>query len=159
MVVLYETMIVLGTVLILRFINHQDIGSVDKIYFSANNSFLNSKSWFDICSFAHFKVGMGLQRLLSFLPLPKGFLHLLFIVTVCVYEIVENNPKHLAAWGEKTYTGDALINSFTDIICAIAGYYFAGFLPIVPFIIIFVLFLSIYPCSPKMLAKVKKRLK
>jgi len=154
--VVAETVVVVATLLFLRTVYNQDIGALGNFYFSESNSHLNSKGWFDVCSFGHFKVGMGVQKALSLLPLSENVRHFFLVSVVCLYEIIENNESRLGAWRVKTYTGDSIINSFTDIACAVAGYYFASLFSWVPFLIVFAVFLSIFKCSPKVGEKITR---
>lgn len=154
--VLAELFILLVTLLLLRTVNHQDIGTLNKLYFSENNSHMNSKAWFDVCSIGHFKVGMGLQKVLSLLPLSENVRHIMMFVIVCLYEIIENNESRISAWVVKTYTGDSMINSFTDIGCAVAGYYTCTFIPWIPFLVLFPVLLFTFKCSPQVGKKIVK---
>ena len=129
--------------------NNQEIGRLDILAKDTRGSSLNSKVWLDYCSIVHFAIGMLLQKLLLFLPVSTQERHIIMSVLVSGFEIGENNPKFVKLWADESYTGDSLINSFTDIITAVLGYELARYLPFYPTLITGALLIRFAPCRSK----------
>ena len=129
--------------------NNQEIGRLDILAKDTRGSSLNSKVWLDYCSIVHFAIGMLLQKLLLFLPVSTQERHIIMSVLVSGFEIGENNPKFVKLWADESYTGDSLINSFTDIITAVLGYELARYLPFYPTLIAGALLIRFAPCRSK----------
>jgi hypothetical protein len=151
-----EFFLILISVYIFRYVNNQPWGRTDIFYINRNDTILNQQTWFDPCSFTHFILGMLFQQISKFLviPLPKGVFELIFVIFVCAFEIVENNKAVVGLWGDSSYGGDAVINSFTDIIIALFGYALASKMPSFVVIMILLTFVFLAPCgSPRYLVQ------
>lgn len=129
--------------------NNQEVGRMNILARDTRGSSLNSKVWLDYCSIVHFAIGMLLQKLFLFLPVSNQVSHIMMVVLVSGFEIGENNPKFVKLWADESYTGDSLINSFTDIITAVLGYELAKYLPFYPTVIVAALLVKFAPCRSK----------
>ena len=141
--------IILVSVYIFRYVNKQPWGRYDIFYINRNDTVLNQQTWFDPCSFTHLIFGMILQEIVKYLvvPIPKAVCELIVVILFCAFEIVENNKAVTKIWGDSSYTGDAVINSFTDIIIAIFGYALASKMNSFAVILIILVFLFLRPCG------------
>ena len=145
---MFEVCIVVFTLFYLKFVNKQPWGNLHTLYCNDCTT-MNSMTWFDRYSTVHFYVGALWYFALKLTNWSAKMRHLAMICAICVYEMGENTQGWQTTWHDPSYLGDALINSFTDIIVAIAGYMLANCVGFIPMLLLCVVFhiLHMFPMN------------
>ena len=102
------------------------------VVFSSENS-QHSTDWYTFSHIIHgFIFYFLLKRFLK--KIPQKYFILIAITIECVWEIFENTPLIINRYREATialdYYGDSIINSISDILAMIVGFYIAKKSPI-----------------------------
>jgi hypothetical protein len=104
----------------------------------------NSQQIFDWYTFTHVLHGLGFYLLLAVVTpwLPVRTRFLLAVVIEGVWEVLENSPiiidRYRTATISLDYYGDTVINSVSDIIAMIAGFWTARTFPVWASVVVFV---------------------
>jgi hypothetical protein len=100
------------------------------------NSPENSQQLFDWYSFSHVIHGIAFYYLFRFATRrrwPLGALLLLAVGVEAAWEVFENTPFTIDRYRKATvalnYYGDSVLNSVSDILCCVAGFFLAATLP------------------------------
>jgi hypothetical protein len=100
------------------------------------NSAENSQQLFDWYSFSHIIHGFLLyagMRLLGRAKWPLALCLVLATLVEASWEVLENSPIIIDRYRQtmaQGYYGDSILNSMSDISCAIAGFVLAAYLPV-----------------------------
>ena len=144
---LVEAVIIALTLFVGKVINKQKLGRWDIIVKSTRGTPLNQQTWFDHCSVTLVAFGMLFQKLALFIPWSKEKRHLAMVSGLGIFKVLENNEYFLDVWKDRSFQGEALINTFADMLCGIAGYEVGVYTPFTTALILSAALIFFNPCQ------------
>ena len=142
-----EIAIIALTLLVCKFLNNQKLGRWNILVKNTRGTSLNQQTWFDFCSLTIVAFGMLFQKIALFLPWTKEARHLALVSGLGVFKVLENHAFFLHVWKDPSFKGEALINTFADMLCGVAGYEFAKYTPYIPTVFLSGALIYLIPCQ------------
>ena len=142
-----EVAVIALTLLMCKFVNKQKLGRWDIVFKNTRGTPLNQQTWFDYCSGTLVAFGMLFQKITTFLTLTNEAKHLALASSLGIFKVLENNSTFLHVWNDRSFKGEALINTFADIMCGFAGYEVAKYTPFFPTLFLSAALIYLVPCQ------------